>query len=835
MDLAEKKKEKIPNVEDLVFIILLFGTYFTSFYNYLLFHAIGELFSISIATATFIIMWNARENIDNTFYLIIGVSYFFASIFDLIHTLGYAGMNIFVGYDSNLPTSLWISARYLQAISILIASILINKKFNQKTLMVIYTISTITLVVLIFLGLFPVCYIEGVGLTPFKVISEYIIDSILFISIFVLYFHRKLFTKKIFMLFILSIISTMISEFAFTFYVSVYGFSNLIGHLLKVVAFYFVYRGIIAIGLRNPQNLLYRRLKQSQEKYSHLFHFAPIGIGIADLNGNLISYNKKLKEILGFDENDLNKFNVKSTYKDPVQREKFLKQLKENGYITNFEVNLLKKNGKSFKALVNSTIVNMENENVILSSIQDISESRRLQSEASQILNASLPLRVLNNKGYIIQVNDTYSKLFKTPKEKIIGEKCCKITPVQFCHTELCSIRQLEKGEKKFVEYEKEYTLPNGQNIVYMVQSVPFTDLNGKNIGIIQNFTEITKRKEAERLIKDLAKFPSETPNPIFRATKDKVIYANKIAKKLLNLAKGSLIPNDFDETVRKVFDEKKKVELEVEIEHRYYLFIIYPVEDENYVNVYGIDITGKKEADRKIKQFISIASHELRTPISVLLQSIENLTKYKDQTTEAQKEQLINAISRNAKLLAELTEYLLLISKVEEGKLMLDFKQSKPFDLIQNILYMMEPIQKRKNISIDTIVDDKIELIGDPVKISQVFRIIIDNTLKFSKNDTNIIITAIDKYTGQYNPEERDGVLLQFIDQGIGIAERELEHIFERFYRGEGAKNIPGTGLGLSIAKDLVEAHEGKIYIKSILGKGSTFSIFLPRIKVRD
>ena len=244
------EKRKYKEVTELIalFLILL-GTYLTTFYNYLLFHTLAELFSIIIAGGIFVIAWNSRKNIDNSFFLIVGISFLFVGFIDLIHTLSYSGMNIFIGYDSNLPTSLWIAARYLQAFSFLFGALMVNRKVDPTKLLLFFTVITTILLTLIFVGLFPVCYIEGRGLTPFKIVSEYIIDGILFCTILIMYKFRKVFDKRIFMYIIGAIVATMISELAFTFYVSVYGFSNLIGHIVKIIAFFLLYKAIIEIGL----------------------------------------------------------------------------------------------------------------------------------------------------------------------------------------------------------------------------------------------------------------------------------------------------------------------------------------------------------------------------------------------------------------------------------------------------------------------------------------------------------------------------------------------------------------------------------------------------------
>ena len=180
-------------------------------------------------------------------------------------------MDLFPGYDSNLPTQLWIAARYLQAISILSATVFINKNVKPYALFFGYLVVCSILIVSIFSRIFPECYIEGIRLTSFKIYSEYIITFILLISILFLIKKRPEFEKRMFFLLVFSIISTIISELAFTFYVSVYGFSNFVGHIFKIIEFYLIYKALIQTGLKNPLNSLFLKLKRSEESYKEAY------------------------------------------------------------------------------------------------------------------------------------------------------------------------------------------------------------------------------------------------------------------------------------------------------------------------------------------------------------------------------------------------------------------------------------------------------------------------------------------------------------------------------------------------------------------------------------
>jgi signal transduction histidine kinase len=193
-----------------------------------------------------------------------GIAYLFIGGLDLLHTLAYSGMGVFQDYDANLPTQLWIAARYLESLSLLIAPAFLRYKLRPGLALAGYAAVSSLLLGAIFGGIFPVSYIEGVGLTPFKIASEYAISLMLLASIGLLLRNRSAFDDDVLKLLVGSSVAAIGSELAFTFYVSVYDFSNLVGHYLKIISFYLMYKAIIETGFGKPYTLLFRELKQAE-------------------------------------------------------------------------------------------------------------------------------------------------------------------------------------------------------------------------------------------------------------------------------------------------------------------------------------------------------------------------------------------------------------------------------------------------------------------------------------------------------------------------------------------------------------------------------------------
>ncbi|MBL0226510.1 MAG: HD domain-containing protein [Geobacteraceae bacterium] len=239
-----------------IFIALALVLTLSSLYSYNLFHSMAELFCIIIAASIFVIAWNTRKLSTNPYLLFIGISYLFVAFLDLIHTLSYKGMGVFEISGANLPTQIWIAGRYLQGISLLAAPFFIDRKLKAVPVFIVYSSITLTLLLLIFSGLFPDAYVTGSGLTTFKVTSEYVVSLVIAAAIVFLWRKKEYFDRPILILLTWSFISAIAVEMSFTLYTDVYGYSNLLGHLFKIASYYLIYAAIVKTNLKKPYESL---------------------------------------------------------------------------------------------------------------------------------------------------------------------------------------------------------------------------------------------------------------------------------------------------------------------------------------------------------------------------------------------------------------------------------------------------------------------------------------------------------------------------------------------------------------------------------------------------
>ncbi|MHB8278784.1 MAG: MASE3 domain-containing protein [Candidatus Humimicrobiaceae bacterium] len=224
------------------FLILL---YFLSRYNYLFFHTLVSSFNVLVAVMVFILSNETRKFSYKPYTLFLGNAFIFIAIFEFLHILLHEGMNIFPDRGSNMATQLWVARSYFLAIVFFLAPFFIRRKFRLNILILIYFVITGLLIAsIIWYKIFPVCYIEGLGLTKFKDISEYIISLIL-IGAIVFHYQRRNEINHIKYRFIMAaLVFSILSNLSLTLYTDETGFLNVLGHILQIIASYLVFQGI---------------------------------------------------------------------------------------------------------------------------------------------------------------------------------------------------------------------------------------------------------------------------------------------------------------------------------------------------------------------------------------------------------------------------------------------------------------------------------------------------------------------------------------------------------------------------------------------------------------
>jgi PAS domain S-box-containing protein len=410
-------------------LLILTGLYFISIYNYVLFHSLAELFSIGIAAALFMIAWNIRRIFENQYLLFISIAYLFVGIIDAIHTFVYPGMGIIGGLDTNPPTQLWIAARYMESLSLLFAPLFLRKRLHAGWTFFSYAVITLFIFSTIFyFHNFPDCYIQGKGLTPFKIISELVISGILLGALLFLVTRREEFDAHVLKLLIISILATIAAELSFTVYVNVYEFSNLIGHYLKILSFYLIYKAIIQTGLTKPFTLLFRNLHASEERYRSLVHLAPDAIFV-NRNNKIDFVNPAALQLFGATaaEQILGKspFDLFHSDYHPIMQDRIQKMV--NGQPAELiEEKIIRMDGTVRDVEVAASPFQDQEGTAIQVILRDVTENKRAEEalqEANEHLEQRVRERTMDLQNLTEQLEKSRHELRNLASELVMAEE----------------------------------------------------------------------------------------------------------------------------------------------------------------------------------------------------------------------------------------------------------------------------------------------------------------------------------------------------------------------------------------------------------------------------
>ena len=235
-------------------------------------------------------------------------------------------------------------------------------------------------------------------------------------------------------------------------------------------------------------------------------------------------------------------------------------------------------------------------------------------------------------------------------------------------------------------------------------------------------------------------------------------------------------------------------------------------------VSVYT-DMTEQKELEQRKDHFISMASHELKTPLTILSAFTQLLRERFE--AEARQDVMLylskmdDQITRLTKLVADLLD----ISKMQEGKLELAQEAVDMDELVREVVENLQPTTTH-HLLIEGAAQRTIT--GDRDRLGQVLMNLLTNAIKYSPQAETVVVRVA---------QTRDSLTVSMQDFGIGIAQSHQEKLFERFYRvySEKDQTYPGLGIGLYIAHEIIQRHGGKMWVDSVEGKGSTFSFSLP------
>jgi len=251
---------------------LLVGLFAVSARNFEFFHAVVELFCVGVAVAIVVYAWNARGLVRDTYASVLGIGYGWAALLDLVHTLSFPGMRVFGDLSTDTAIHLWLSARFVQVVALLLAPLLASHRPRFLLTWLVFGALSVGLASLVLpTDRLPVAYIALTGVTPFKTGAELVLILVLAASWALTWRARAHLEADTVRLMTWSIALTILAELSLAFYRTPFGIASVVGHLLKVVAYYFVYRAILLRGSLRPFQTLFRDVIEGRARFSAIF------------------------------------------------------------------------------------------------------------------------------------------------------------------------------------------------------------------------------------------------------------------------------------------------------------------------------------------------------------------------------------------------------------------------------------------------------------------------------------------------------------------------------------------------------------------------------------
>ena len=313
-----------------------------------------------------------------------------------------------------------------------------------------------------------------------------------------------------------------------------------------------------------------------------------------------------------------------------------------------------------------------------------------------------------------------------------------------------------------------------------------------------------------------------------------KVQIINKTAAKMFNIKNINSIGSSLAETlqnyrVNEIWEAcrqsglQQSSSIETSTPHGYLHCIATPISKKSTASVLLLfqDITRIRQLEIIRRDFVSNVSHELRTPLASLKALTETLSEGALREPEIAK-RFLQRMDVEIDNLTQLVQELLELSRIESGQLPLEKKWVDPQSIITKATERMQVQAERAGINYSTAIQKNLPMLKvDVIRLEQVLINLIHNAIKFTPPGGKIIVHA---------KTNDNNVVFAVEDTGVGIPAKDLERIFERFYKTDPSRSQHGTGLGLSISRHLVEAHGGSIWAESTLGKGSVFFFTIPQ-----
>jgi len=617
-----------------------------------------------------------------------------------------------------------------------------------------------------------------------------------------------------------------------------------------------------------------RKERESEARFRAVFEKSPIGIIVVDMTGKPIQFNRAFSRMLGYDDKELLRMHFLET-SHPDDLHPHLEYIAEvqaglrDGFT--LEKRYIKKNGDILWGRLNVTIIKGASGEPLyaLSMLEDVSERKlaedkfhNMQEQLERFLNVS-PVVIYAadpHPPYSIHfMSENHSKLFGFSKEEFFGDPALwqkRIHPED-------SPRVMKTYEESIPDghfgIDYRFLIKDGTYCcIHDEVNVTF-DSEGQPRELVGSFYDITEQRKTDESLR----LSEERYRTLAEAARDYIYvldlqgivqYANSIVCQALKRSPEQVTGHAFSEFfspditgeliafISRVVDLRQAQYLEhpvpfpdKEIWAGTWMVPI-PNENGNMLSILGVsrDITESRLAGEKLQRmlenekelselktrFVTMTSHEFRTPLSTILSSAELLEHYSYKWSDQKKTDHLQKIQDAVKHLTTMLDEVLVIGRADAGKLKVNPEAFEMVEFCKNIVEDMQLGEGRFHPITFLSTPDHIDAYLDGRLLRQTLVNLLSNAIKFSPVGSPILV-SLDLVDGQ--------VEVEVSDEGLGITTEDQQRLFEPFYRGKNAAHVPGTGLGLTIVERSLELLCGTIQVNSQEGAGTTIKLRIP------
>lgn len=614
-------------------------------------------------------------------------------------------------------------------------------------------------------------------------------------------------------------------------------------------------------------------LRESEEKFRLLLDAAPVATIISDQTGRISLVNVQAEQLLGYHRAELAGLMVEILLpayahdRHVKSRTTYVAAPRVRPMGLGLDLYARCKDGSEVPVEIELSYIETRNGIMVMSFIMDITERKRIAAELEQqrsflrnVIDVSPNMiSVKDYDGRFVLVNPSVATMYNTTIDALIGK-----TDADFSHTQnevedfLAADRMvITSGQMLFAE--KPFTNPTGKVHWLQTTKVPIVSADGKSKYVLGVSTDITERKEAEEALRESeGKYRSliETMRGGLAVldTDFCITFVNDRFCELLGYSRAEVIgkqPMSFVDSAdlplvqmhlkRRRSAESTSYELPVRHKDGHQIHMLLsgsPLIDKqgNYNGsiVVATDISIQKQAEVTLRQalakekelgelktrFVSMASHEFRTPLATILALVETLSAYRSRLSEEQIEQRLAKIKAQIGHLKSIMEDVLMLARMQAQRVEFNPAMLDLDALVRSVLDEFQGQADSKHRLAYTVSAGTQEVLLDNKLMRQIISNVVSNAIKYSPEGKDVCIHL------EYTDAE---VILKVSDEGIGIPKADLPHLFEPFHRAANVGTISGTGLGLVITREAVELHGGTITVESQQDVGTTFLIRLP------